>query len=106
MARERTSYQRKSRLTYTPSGHFLAASQIGSPVRTPIDARAAAALKRVESLTHAVLSKAFRGELVPTEAELTRRENRTYEPASELLARIRATAATPTKAKRPRKSPK
>jgi type I restriction enzyme, S subunit len=71
-----------------------------------IEARATAALKRVESLTQAVLAKAFRGELVPTEAELARRENRTYEPASELLARIRATAATPTKAKRPRKSPK
>jgi type I restriction enzyme S subunit len=41
-------------------------------------------------LTQAVLAKAFRGELVPTEAELARRENRTYEPATDLLARIRA----------------
>ena len=32
----------------------------------------------------------FRGELVPTEAELARREGRSYEPASALLARIRA----------------
>jgi hypothetical protein len=32
----------------------------------------------------------FRGELVPTEAELARREGRSYEPASVLLTRIRA----------------
>jgi len=36
-----------------------------------------------------VLAKAFRGELVPTEAELARREGREYEPASVLLERIR-----------------
>lgn len=35
-------------------------------------------------------AKAFRGELVPTEADLARKENRPYEPASELLARIQA----------------
>jgi type I restriction enzyme, S subunit len=35
-------------------------------------------------------AQAFRGELVPTEAELARREGRSYEPASTLLARIRA----------------
>ena len=34
--------------------------------------------------------KAFRGELVPTEAEVARREGRSYEPAAALLARIRA----------------
>ena len=44
---------------------------------------------RTEKLTQAILAKAFRGELVPTEAELARRERRTYEPASALLARIR-----------------
>jgi type I restriction enzyme, S subunit len=41
-------------------------------------------------LTQAILAKAFRGELVPTEAELARREGREYEPAAALLARIRA----------------
>lgn len=66
--------------------------------------RAASALKRVESLTKAVLAKAFRGELVPTEAELARREKRTYETADELLARIRATPAAVAKPKRARKA--
>jgi hypothetical protein len=40
------------------------------------------------------MTKAFRGELVPTEAELARREHRPYEPASALLARIRASRAS------------
>jgi type I restriction enzyme S subunit len=46
---------------------------------------------QVERLTQSVLAKAFRGELVPTEAELARRESREYETAAQLLARIRAT---------------
>jgi type I restriction enzyme S subunit len=50
--------------------------------------RVAAATTRAEKLSQAILAKAFRGELVPTEAELARRERRPYEPASELLARI------------------
>jgi type I restriction enzyme S subunit len=49
-----------------------------------------AATKRAEKLTQAILAKAFRGELVPTEAEIARREGREYEPASALLARIHA----------------
>jgi len=48
---------------------------------------------RSEKLAQAVLAKAFRGELVPTEAELARREGRFYEPASALLARIKAERA-------------
>ena len=57
---------------------------------------------RAEKLTQAVLAKAFRGELVPTEAELARREGRSYEPASVLLDRIRAErAAGPAPQKRP-----
>jgi type I restriction enzyme S subunit len=40
------------------------------------------------------LAKSFRGELVPTEAELARREGRDYEPASALLNRIRVERAT------------
>jgi type I restriction enzyme S subunit len=55
-----------------------------------IEAKLAATRQRVDSLTQAILAKAFRGELVPTEAELARRENRPYEPAADLLARIRA----------------
>ncbi len=40
-------------------------------------------------VTQAMLARAFRGELVPTEADLARAEGRPYEPASALLARIR-----------------
>jgi type I restriction enzyme S subunit len=55
-----------------------------------IEKRVEAATKRADKLTQAILAKAFRGELVPTEAELARREGREYEPASILLARIRS----------------
>jgi len=55
-----------------------------------VEKRVAAATVRAEKLTRAILAKAFRGELVPTEAELARREGRSYEPASELLARIKS----------------
>ncbi len=58
-----------------------------------IEMRLAAATARAEKLTQAILAKAFRGELVPTEAELARREGRDYEPASALLQRIRAEGA-------------
>lgn len=44
-----------------------------------------AKLKRYRA---AVLKAACEGRLVPTEAELARQEGRSYEPASELLARI------------------
>jgi len=52
-----------------------------------VEKRVASATTRAEKLTQAILAKAFRGELVPTEAELARREGRSYESASELLAR-------------------
>ena len=55
-----------------------------------IEKRITAATSRAEHLKQAVLAKAFRGELVPTEAELARREGREYEPASMLLERIKA----------------
>jgi type I restriction enzyme S subunit len=55
-----------------------------------IEKRVAAATARAERLTQAILAKAFRGELVPTEAELARAEGSDYEPASALLERIRA----------------
>ena len=44
----------------------------------------AANQSELESLTQSILAKAFRGELVPTEAELAQREGRFYEPASTL----------------------
>ncbi len=45
---------------------------------------------RAKKLTQAIIAKTFRGELVPTEAELARREGHSYESASTLLALIRA----------------
>jgi type I restriction enzyme S subunit len=61
-----------------------------------IESRVAAATARAERLTQSILAKAFRGELVPTEAELARREGRDYEPASVLLERIRALTPIPS----------
>jgi type I restriction enzyme S subunit len=55
-----------------------------------IEQRVAFGREKADRLTQAILAKAFRGELVPTEAELARREGRSYEPASVLLERIRA----------------
>jgi type I restriction enzyme S subunit len=55
-----------------------------------IEKRVEVAMRRADKLTQAILAKAFRGELVPTEAEIARQEGRTYEPASLLLERIRA----------------
>jgi type I restriction enzyme S subunit len=55
-----------------------------------IEKRVAAATVRVEKLTQAILARAFRGELVPTEAKLARRANRSYETAADLLARIQS----------------
>jgi restriction endonuclease S subunit len=54
-----------------------------------IGERVASATARVETVTQSILAKAFRGELVPTEAELARREGRDYEPASVLLEGIK-----------------
>ena len=61
-----------------------------------IEKQVEAATKRVEKLTQAILAKAFRGELVPTEAALARREHRSYEHASVLLERIRQQRAAST----------
>jgi type I restriction enzyme S subunit len=54
-----------------------------------LENRFSAANKYVAKLSQSILAKAFRGELVPTEAELARREGRSYETAEELLARIK-----------------
>jgi type I restriction enzyme S subunit len=65
----------------------------------------AVATLRANNLTQSILAKAFRGELVPTEAELARREGREYEPALVLLERIRKERARePKSAKRGRNS--
>jgi type I restriction enzyme S subunit len=68
-----------------------------------IEKAVAAALKKAEKLAQAVLAKAFRGELVPTEAELARREGREYEPASMLLERIKKERESKTTSKPERK---
>ena len=68
-----------------------------------IEAKLATGRKRVDALTQAVLAKAFRGELVPTEAGLARAEGRTYEPASALLERVRAERDATAKPVRRRK---
>jgi type I restriction enzyme S subunit len=50
---------------------------------------------QVDKMTQSVLAKAFRGELVTTEAELARREGPEYETAEELLARVQGKRDTP-----------
>jgi type I restriction enzyme S subunit len=59
-----------------------------------IERRVAGATARADKLTQAILAQAFRGELVPTEAELARAEGRDYEPASALLERVRSERET------------
>jgi type I restriction enzyme, S subunit len=76
-----------------------------------IERRVEAATKRADKLTQSILAKAFRGELVPTEAELARKEGRDYEPASALLERIKSdraksAAASPNGTGRRRRSAK
>ena len=54
-----------------------------------IEARLTQAQTHVDRLTQSLLRKAFRGELVPTEHALARCEGRDYEPATDILSRIR-----------------
>jgi type I restriction enzyme, S subunit len=57
-----------------------------------IEHRFQTAARRTDTLPQTVLSKAFSGELVPTEAELARAEGREYETAGALLAWVRREA--------------
>jgi type I restriction enzyme, S subunit len=54
-----------------------------------IETKVAAAREKTEKLRQSILSKAFSGELVETEAEIARREGRDYETAEVLLERIK-----------------
>jgi type I restriction enzyme S subunit len=63
---------------------------------TAIEQRVERAAARAGSLPQAILSKAFAGELVPTEAELARAEDREYETAGQLLERVRLGAQIPS----------
>src|SRR5207245_2306425 len=67
-----------------------------------MEQRVDAGIARTDKLTQATLAKAFRGELVPTEAELACREGREYEPASVLLERVTATRTRNTRLARSR----
>jgi type I restriction enzyme S subunit len=58
-----------------------------------IDERYRTAKKQVDNLTQSTLAKAFRGELVSTEAELAERDGRIYESAEQMLERIRLSTA-------------
>ncbi len=53
-----------------------------------MERRVADATALTEKSTQSILGKAFRGELVPTEADLARAEGRDYESASLLLERV------------------
>ena len=55
-----------------------------------ITARYRSARGRADMLVQSILAKAFRGELVETEAELARREGGEYETAQQLLTRAKA----------------
>lgn len=54
-----------------------------------VEARYSGTKAQVGKLTQSILAKAFRGELVPTEAELAEAEGREFESAEQLLERIR-----------------
>jgi type I restriction enzyme S subunit len=60
-----------------------------------IESRYQGVQQQVDRLPQSILTKAFRGELVPTEAELAGREGRSYESAEQLLQRIQAAKAEP-----------
>lgn len=61
------------------------------------EARVVDGQRQMEQIGPSLLATAFRGDLVPTEAELARREGRVFEPASVLLERIRAERARRSK---------
>jgi type I restriction enzyme S subunit len=73
-----------------------------------LEARYRTAKGHVDKLTQSILARAFRGELVITEAELARLEGRDYEPASVLLERIRQERAQQeaSKQSKPKHTPK
>ncbi len=70
-----------------------------------LEARLTQARRQVDSLTQAILAKAFRGELVPTEAALSRESGHPYESATDLLARLQSTAPAPASPKPRRTRP-
>lgn len=71
-----------------------------------LEAHYRTAKAHVDKLTQAILAKAFRGELVPTEAELAHQEGRNYEPASALLEKNRRERAGQTQSSKVARSKK
>lgn len=69
-----------------------------------IERRVAAAKVRTDRLAQAILTKAFRGELVQTEAEVARAEGREYESATALLERVAAIAPVGSPIRRRKKA--
>jgi type I restriction enzyme S subunit len=55
-----------------------------------VEARLSVATRALQSISDAILVKAFRGELVATEAEVARADGRGYESAESLLSRIQS----------------
>ena len=66
-----------------------------------IERRVAVSQIRAEKLPPSILSRAFAGELVPSEAELAGAEGRSYETAEELLNRIQVERALGAQTKSP-----
>jgi len=73
-------------------------------IASSIERRVELASRKAEKLPPTILSKAFSGELVPTEAELARTEGREYEPASELLKRIKNHGEGPNQSPKARRT--
>ena len=69
-----------------------------------IESRYKQAQQRVDRLSQAILAKAFRGELVATEAELAETQGRSFESADELLERLGRATPNRTLGKRRGKS--
>ena len=62
-----------------------------------VEARVTIAHRHAERTAQAVLAKAFRGELVPTEASLAASESRDFESGADLLARLQQAPAAAAK---------
>lgn len=68
-----------------------------------VESRVVRASKRARDVREGVLTRAFRGALVPTEVDVATREGRGYETAEDLLARIRREGNAPASSLRPRR---
>jgi type I restriction enzyme S subunit len=65
-----------------------------------VETRFANAKRQLDGLKRSILAKAFRGELVPTEAELATAEGREFESGGDIFARIGNSLAEAVQGKR------